>query len=71
MQSDYIVLWIKAALIRAVRTFAQTALACIGVSVCVSDVQWGTVLSMSLLSAILSVLTSLASELPELKDGEK
>ncbi|MBQ3417399.1 MAG: hypothetical protein IJH32_06165 [Ruminococcus sp.] len=70
MELEKIRIWIKAALIRALRTFSQTAVAAIGVSVCFSDVEWGTVLSMSALAALLSVLTSLATGLPEVEDGE-
>lgn len=55
----------KAALIRAVRTMAQTAVACIGTSAVMSEVNWGVVASASILSGILSVLTSLATGLPE------
>lgn len=61
--------WLKAALIRAVRTFAQTAAATIGVAALISDVSWIEVLSASALSAILSMLMSLGG-LPEAKDSE-
>ena len=71
MDIEKIRIWLRAAAIRAIRTFAQTAAAAIGVSVCFSDVQWGTVLSMAALAALLSVLTSLATGLPEVGDGEK
>lgn len=71
MELEKIRTWLRAALIRALRTFAQTAAAAIGVSACFSEVEWGTVLSMSALAALLSVLTSLASGLPEVEDGEK
>ena len=56
--------WAKFALIRAVRTTAQTAVATIGVSVAVEDVQWNYVTSTSVLAGILSILTSIAG-LPE------
>ena len=71
MNWESIRIWLKAALIRALRTFSQTAVAAIGVSACLSDVEWGTVLSMSTLAALLSVLTSLCTGLPEAGDGEK
>ena len=55
----------KAALIRAVRTIAQTAVATIGTSAVLSEVDWIMVGSASVLSGILSVLTSIATGLPE------
>ena len=57
--------FIKASLIRALRTIAQTAVAMIGTSAVMSDVNWGMVVSASLLSGILSLLTSIATGLPE------
>ena len=58
--------FIKASLIRAVRTMAQTAIAVIGATAKVmSDVNWTMVISASLLAGILSVLTSIATGLPE------
>lgn len=59
--------WIKAAGIRAVKTVAQTAVATIGVSAVMSDVNWIAVGSASLLAGILSVLTSVKG-LPEVKE---
>ena len=59
--------WAKAAGIRAVKTMAQTAVATIGVSVAMSDVNWIVVGSSSLLAGILSVLTSVAG-LPEVEE---
>lgn len=59
--------FIKAALIRAVRTVAQTAVATIGTSAVLSSVDWKMVLSASLLAGILSVLTSIATGLPEVE----
>ncbi len=59
--------WIKAAGIRAIRTVAQTAVATIGVSGVMQDVNWAMLGSASLLAGILSVLTSIAS-LPEAED---
>ena len=56
--------WFKAAGIRALRTVAQTAIATIGTSVVISEVNWLAVGSASLLAGILSMLTSLAG-LPE------
>ena len=57
-------IWLRAALIRAVRTVAQTAIATIGTSAVLSDVNWKVVVSASVLSGILSILTALAG-LPE------
>jgi len=57
--------FIKAMLIRALRTMCQTAIATIGTAVVLTDVQWFVVLSASLLAGILSILTSLATGLPE------
>lgn len=59
--------WIKAAGIRAIRTVAQTAVATIGVSAVMQEVDWIMVGSASLLAGILSVLTSVAG-LPEAED---
>lgn len=58
--------WLKAAGIRAIRTVAQTALATIGTSIVMGDVDWVMVGSAALLAGILSLLTSVAG-LPELK----
>ncbi len=59
--------WLKAAGIRAIKTVAQTAVAMIGTSVVVSDVNWTMVLSASLLAGVLSILTSVAG-LPEVTE---
>lgn len=58
--------WLKAAGIRAIKTVAQTAVATIGVSAAMQDVNWLAVGSASILAGILSVLTSVAG-LPEVK----
>ena len=55
----------KAAAIRALRTVCQTAVAAIGTTAAISEVDWITVGSTSLLAGILSVLTSIATGLPE------
>jgi hypothetical protein len=63
--------WIKAAGIRAIKTVAQTAVATIGTSAAMGEVNWLMVGSAALLAGILSLLTSVAG-LPELKgvDGQ-
>lgn len=60
----------KAAAIRAARTFAQTAIATIGTAAVITAVNWPLVLSASAMAAILSVLTSIATGLPEVNGGD-
>lgn len=59
--------WFKAAGVRAVKTIAQTAVATIGTSAVMGDVNWKIVLSASVLAGILSLLTSVAG-IPEVPD---
>ena len=59
--------WAKAAGIRAMKTVAQTAVATIGTSAVLSDVNWIAVVSASLLAGVLSLLTSVAG-LPEVRE---
>lgn len=59
--------WLKAAAVRAVKTMAQAAIAMIGTSAVMADIDWKLVLSASVVAGILSVLTSLAG-LPEVDD---
>lgn len=58
--------WFKAAAVRAIKTVAQTAIATIGTSVLISEVNWVAVVSASLLAGALSILTSVAG-LPEVQ----
>ena len=69
MTKEKVLAWIKAAGIRAIKTMAQAAIAVIGVSATMGDVNWLTVGSTALLSGILSLLTSIGG-LPELKSEE-
>lgn len=66
--------WLKAAGVRAIKTVAQTAVATIGTSAALAEVDWILVLSASALAGVLSILTSIAG-LPEVtaenEDGEQ
>lgn len=59
--------WLKAALVRALRTVAQTAAATVGTAAMLSEVDWRMVVSAALLSGALSLLTSVAG-LPEAQE---
>lgn len=61
--------WLKAAGVRAIKTIAQTAVATIGTSAAMGDVNWIMVGSASLLAGVLSLLTSVAG-LPEVQTDE-
>ena len=67
MNKDYLLKWGKAAGIRAVKTMAQTAIATIGTTMAMSEVNWALVGSTAALAGILSLLTSVAG-LPEIKE---
>ena len=62
-------IWIKAAGIRALKTFAQTAASLITVGALLSEINWVTVGSASVVAAIYSLLTSVAG-IPEVKTEE-
>ena len=63
--------WLTAAGIRAVRTFAQSVLSMVTVGQAIMDVNWLNVLSVSSIATLLSLLTSIITGLPELKESEK
>lgn len=62
--------FIRCMTIRAIRTIAQTAIASIGTAIAITEVDWAYVLSASLLAGVLSVLTSIATGLPEVEYAE-
>ena len=70
MKNIFTLEWLKAAGIRALKTVAQTAIATIGTTALMNEVNWIMVGSASLLAGILSMLTSIAG-LPELKDKDE
>ena len=67
---EYWMNWAKAAGIRAIKTVAQTAVATIGTSALLTEVNWTMIVSASLLAGVVSILTSVAG-LPELKGEEE
>lgn len=67
MKKEKFKTWIKAAGVRAIKTVAQTAIATIGTSAVMSEVNWPVVASAAALAGLLSLLTSVAG-LPEIKE---
>lgn len=67
MNNSYVERWAKAAVIRALKTMAQTAVATVGTSTIISTVDWKVVASASVVAGILSLLTSVAG-LPEVEE---
>lgn len=67
MNKEYWIKWLKAAGIRAVKTFAQTAVAGIMVGAALHEVNWGTLFSVAAVAMIASLLTSVAG-LPEVTE---
>ena len=61
--------WVKAAVVRAIKTMAQAAIAAIGVSTTIGTVDWKVVASTAVVTGILSLLTSVAG-LPEVESKE-
>ena len=62
--------FLAAAGIRALRTFAQSFVGFVAVGAAISEVQWLRALSVSAVAAILSILTSIATGLPEVEEHE-
>lgn len=60
----------RAAAIRAVRTMAQTGLAMIPAATMIHQVDWQAVIGTALLSGVISILTSIATDLPEAPMGD-
>lgn len=67
MKTTYTKKWLKAAAVRAVKTVAQTAVATIGTSAMLDEVNWIAVVSAAALAGVLSLLTSIAG-IPEVKE---
>lgn len=67
MTKGYMKKWFKAAVMRAIKTVAQTAAATIGTSATMGEVNWALVASSAAVAGVLSLLTSVAG-LPEVKE---
>ena len=59
--------WLKAAAIRALKTVAQAAIATIGTTAIITEIDWRIVVSSALVAGLLSILTSIAG-LPEVEE---
>lgn len=66
MDNKQLILWIKAAGVRAIKTVAQALAAAIGTSAVLSEIDWSLAAGTAIVAGILSLLTSIAG-LPELK----
>lgn len=66
INKDYWIKWAKAAAIRAVKTFCQTAVAGITIGLALNEINWGTLFSVAAVAMIASALTSIAG-LPEVE----
>lgn len=71
MKSDKLKSWARETAVRAIKATAQTAIAAIGSVAVLGDVDWKLVTSTAALSGILSILTSIATNLPEFRGKEK
>ena len=67
MKKVFTVQWVKAAGIRAIKTFAQSAIALLPAAAMITDVDWKTVMGTAALAAVASMLTSVAG-LPEVEE---
>lgn len=63
--------WWLAALNRAVRSIAQSAIAALGTTALITEVDWKVVISTAAMTGLLSILTSIATELPEVPEKEE
>ena len=66
MNKEYWIKWLKASAVRAVKTFAQTAVSLITVGQIITDLNWMEIIGVSATSAVVSMLTSLAG-IPEVQ----
>lgn len=71
MDKEWLKKWVKAAGIRALKTVCQTAVSLIPAGVAIEDVGWFAVIGSALLAGIVSLLTSVATGLPEVPAGKE